>query len=341
MKAGTSLVSGLEAAPALAAAAVRNALARAGLDQAAGVVLFLSGEFSRHPQPAVLAAARQAGCLQVFGMVANGLFTESGWSLDQPAAAALVVGDGAALRLPVGEAGTRMALAGTATLPAEWQQGPPRHGLVNAGAGVWQHSRLAESARCEAEFTGVRCAAALSTGLQLLGDEQVVDAVHAYDVARIGGLSAQDSLRRALPPHLRERSELPLHRVSAVAADGRPIPFLAANADGSLTFALPVAAGEPIRWALRQPLAAEIDMRTSLEPLAAACPNPEFALVFSCIGRGPLFYGNDDLDLLACRQRFPGLPLLGAYGSGQIVAREGRNCQYQNSVVTLLFAPSP
>ena len=174
-----------------------------------------------------------------------------------------------------------------------------------------------------------------------VGDEQVVDAVHAYDVARIGGLSAQDSLRRALPPHLRERSELPLHRVSAVAADGRPIPFLAANADGSLTFALPVAAGEPIRWALRQPLAAEIDMRTSLEPLAAACPNPEFALVFSCIGRGPLFYGNDDLDLLACRQRFPGLPLLGAYGSGQIVAREGRNCQYQNSVVTLLFAPSP
>ena len=88
---------------------MRNALARAGARPGGGRRPFFPANFSRHPQPAVLAAARQAGCLRVFGMVANGLFTESGWSLDQPAAAALVVGDGAILRLPVGEAGTRMA----------------------------------------------------------------------------------------------------------------------------------------------------------------------------------------------------------------------------------------
>jgi hypothetical protein len=52
---------------------------------------------------------------------------------------------------------------------------------------------------------------------------------------------------------------------------------------------------------------------------------PDFALMFSCIGRGPLFYGNDDRDLLAFRERFPGVPLLGAYGSGQIAPVGGKS----------------
>ena len=59
--------------------------------------------------------------------------------------------------------------------------------------------------------------------------------------------------------------------------------------------------------------------------------------MFSCIGRGPLFYGDDDRDLLAFRQRLPNTPLIGAYGSGQIAPANGRNRLFQNSVMTLLF----
>jgi small ligand-binding sensory domain FIST len=114
------------------------------------------------------------------------------------------------------------------------------------------------------------------------------------------------------------------------------VPILAANADGSLTLAEALEPGEPLRWAIRQPLSAEQDMRQSL--LAAVNPGkkPDFGLMFSCLGRGPLFYGNDDRDLLAFREIFPGVPLVGAYGSGQIAPAADGNRLFQNAVVTLL-----
>jgi small ligand-binding sensory domain FIST len=59
--------------------------------------------------------------------------------------------------------------------------------------------------------------------------------------------------------------------------------------------------------------------------------------MFSCIGRGPLFYGDDDRDLLAFRQQFPDTPLLGAYGSGQIAPAGAQNRLFHNSVITLLI----
>ena len=40
--------------------------------------------------------------------------------------------------------------------------------------------------------------------------------------------------------------------------------------------------------------------------------------MFSCIGRGPYFYGGDDRDLALLCRRFPGLPVLGTYSTGQI-----------------------
>lgn len=84
MTAATALVTGLEADPQLAEAAVHQALSQAGLARANGLVLLLSREFSRHASQAVLAAARAAGCLQVVGSTAHGLFTEAGWVSTSP-----------------------------------------------------------------------------------------------------------------------------------------------------------------------------------------------------------------------------------------------------------------
>ena len=64
MKAATSLVTGVRPAPELAEEAVDNALDKAGLDRASQVLLFLSHDFARQPQPAVIAAARAAGCIR-------------------------------------------------------------------------------------------------------------------------------------------------------------------------------------------------------------------------------------------------------------------------------------
>jgi small ligand-binding sensory domain FIST len=99
---------------------------------------------------------------------------------------------------------------------------------------------------------------------------------------------------------------------------------------------LPLAPGESVAWAIRQPLAAEQDMRTALAAVVDPERPAEFALMFSCLGRGPLFYGDDDRDLLVFREHCPGVPMLGAYGAGQIAPSEGGNRLFRNSVVTLL-----
>ena len=59
--------------------------------------------------------------------------------------------------------------------------------------------------------------------------------------------------------------------------------------------------------------------------------------MFSCIGRGPLFYGSEDRDLQAYVESFPGLPLIGAYGTGQIVPAAKVNHLFHNTALTVLF----
>lgn len=343
MKVGSGLVSGLQPTPDLAAGAVRNALHGAGLERADQVLLFLTRDFVRHAQPAIVAAARAAGTLQVSGCTAYGLLTERGWLLDQPGAAALVFAQ------PTPDhserSGPLLSFSSHHTLPHDWISLPARAGLLDAEAASWAHGRLAGTPGAEICLPGVHARVACSPGLRLLGLPLTVNATTGYDLRQLGGLAAIDSLRRSLPGEL--RADPPLHQiVIARAADEPAVPVLSINADGSLTLAEALAVGDAVHWAIRQPLSAERDMRRSLlsalpgEPPTGAVDAenpPDFALMFSCLGRGPLFYGNEDRDLLAFREQFPGVPLLGAYGSGQIAPVGNRNRLFQNTVVTLLY----
>lgn len=350
MKAATSLVAGRRAEPALAEAAVQAALAEAGLSRADQVILFLSREFSRHAQPAVLAAARAAGCLSVSGCTASGLLTERGWHLDQPAAAALVLATDDA---PPEAAAPVLSYSGHSRLPFDWQAGVVRAGLIDAEAATWSHGRVADDGCAECRLPGLTARIVRSGGLRRQGEPLAVDASLAFDVQRIGGRTAADSLFRALPAEWRARP--PLHQIAALRdVDGPGIAILSINADGSLSLAEALHPGETINWAIRQPLAAEEDIRQALQaarddfPTAATIESkagprvdgkkpPNFAFMFSCIGRGPLFYGGEDRDLLAFRDIFPGTPLIGAYGSGQITPLVGGNQLFQNTALTLLF----
>jgi small ligand-binding sensory domain FIST len=332
MKVASSLASGPHPLPELAATAVRQALAHAGLARADNVLLFLTRDFARHAQPALVAAARAAGSLQVGGCTAYGLLTEDGWLLDQSGAAALVVGETemAAPGAPL------LSFSGHGTLPWGWQSGAPRAGLLDSDAAAWAHGRLVEDSCAEARLPGLRARIACSTGLRLLGEPLTVDAASGYDLQRCGGLPAGASLQRHLPPELRQNP--PLHRLVVVLDAGVPgIPILGLNGDGSLNLAAALTPGTRMHWAIRQPLAAEQDMRQALSVAVNPEKVPDFAVMFSCLGRGPLFYGNDDRDLLAFREQFPGVPLIGAYGCGQIAPAAGENRLFQNTVVTLLY----
>lgn len=336
MKFASGLASGQRTAPELAAQAVREALATAGLQRASNVLLFLTRDLARQAQPAVLAAARAAGCLQVFGSTASGLFTERQLLLDQPGAAALVMNeqDGT---LP--DQGCMLSLSGHSALPFAWQGDTARAGLLDTDALTWAQARVSDNACAEYRLPRLKVHQALSTGLRPLSAALAVEICAAYELRQIAGQPALAALRRCLPAELREHP--PWHQIALLRhADEPGIAILSANADGSLTLAEALEPGEKIVWAIRQPLACEQDMHQSLIAASQQMPRPAFGLMFSCIGRGPLFYGGEDLDQHAFRSRFPGVPLLGAYGSGQIASNAGKNRLFHNSVVTLLFEGS-
>lgn len=364
MSIATALVTGNEATAQLAETAVRQALARAGLQTANGVLLFLTPDFARQAQTCVTAAARSASCLQVAGGIAAGVFTEEGWVLDRPAAAAMVFGD--AFSLAPSDEGSDAAAALFSytgdTLPAEWRQLPHRFGGsfsggVGSGApAVWQGGRVSAAQRCTLAISGASVELGVSSGLRLLAPAQRVEAVCAYDVEEIGQRSALASLLRVLPPAWRDAADtaaLPLHQLCAVLIDDaaggdaqaalgagrfRPVAIVAVNVDESLTLAERTQPGQRLAWAIREPETSAADMRRSLAQLAATTNDAAAALVFSCIGRGPYFYGREDEDLALFHSYFPRLPLLGVYGTGQLAPGcNGANRLLQNSVVAALL----
>ena len=382
MNAASALITGNEPLPALAEHAVREALARAGHQRANSVVLFLSGEFTRHAHTTVLAAARAAQCTQVFGGIAAGLCTETGWALDRPAAAAMVLCGPfslASAEVPMAPVidtlNTLSALAPhpaapllcctSSPFPSEWANsrrfGTHFHG--NAGhSAVWQLGRLVEHGCVEARVLGASIDLALSTGLRSIGTALPVDSVRGYDLLSLGGQPALESLLRLLPADWRDRHPLPLHLINATIGDAgeaagvQAAAVISTNADLSVTLTVPLQPGQSLCWAIRQPLAAEAEMRDALACLplksgatgstrstdsAGSLLTPDFGMFFSCIGRGPYFYGDDDRDLAAVIERFPGMPLIGTYGTGQIAFSGDTSRQLQNSVVTALFSETP
>jgi small ligand-binding sensory domain FIST len=363
MTVATALISGNDPSPQLAEAAVAAALARAGLTRANGVLLFMTPDFSRSARHAVTAVARRAQCTQVAGGIAAGVLTEEGWALDRPAAAVMVFGGELSLgALGRSERGAEAVLSYCAEIfPPEWRLDAPRFGATFASdlsAGVaaaamlapaWQNSRVAEDRRCNVQIAGAKIDVGVSTGLQILGEALTVEQSHAYDVERIGGSSARDSLYRMLPATFAEHGHP--HALTALLVEdveptlesgARPIAIVTANADGTVTLAERVKAGQRIAWAIRHASAAQSDMRACVDRLAAKTGNPVAALMFSCIGRGPYFYSGDDLDLALLRGRFAGLPIIGTYGTGQIASfgsgERWQNRELNNSVVTALLS---
>jgi len=344
MNAGSGLASGAEALPELAARAVAEALEQAGLERANSVLLFLSSHFDRQPQPAVVAAARAAGCLAVTGMTAPGVFTERAWSLDQPTAAALVLGGPYALAGARPESDLTLVLSDLTVMPSHWQGGNRRLGPLAPEAKLWDHGRAAAAGKVECAIGGSRATTLVAPGLRPLAGIEIVDGVRGHDLLQVGHFSAVESLVRALPPELRDERPLPVHRL-AVLRDGQPdspaIPLLSINQDGSITLAQQLQVGDSLAWSLRQSLAQESDWQQRLEAAVANHGQPDFAVAFACIGRGPLADGGEYRDMQTWRRHCPDVPLIGAHVSGQVGPglrdHQPANLQWQNALAAALF----
>lgn len=370
MSLASALMVGNDAVPQLAENAFREALARTGDKQANSVLLYLTSEFTHQAQAVVTAVARVARSTQISGGIAAGVFTERAWVLDRPAAAVMVLTGELSLAPPeppsasVTAANTMLISGASNHLPVEWAVQPPRCGgsygghLGHGELLTWHLARLA--AHSSVRLVGGRIDIAVSRGWQILTEPLRVDATRGYDLQQVGGVKALGSLLRHLPPELRSDAHLPLAAVCAVTfvdrqtpndragaqvalSDGRaqPLAIIAGNADQSLTLADRLLPGQFMAWAARTPLATIDDMRHSLARLSLPTPAPCGALVFSCIGRGPYFYDGDDRDVDCLRERFPGLPLIGTYGTGQLAPDSVTGWRrLQNAVVSALISPT-
>ncbi len=363
MTLATALVSGNDPEPQLAEAAIEQAMEKSGLSHAEGVLLFLTPEFARHAQAIVTATARRTQCMQVAGGIASGVFTESGWALDRPAAAAMVLGGRFSLGYSDHPDEPILSYAGS-SIPPVWSVSGRRFGgtfgstfairPADANAIVWQQARLAGDTGCSVQLHGTGIDFGISRGWQQLAEPQTVERSQGYDVQQLGNTTALKSLVKVLPDAFRREPERHLHQIVALVGNPSeeeailtPAAIISANADGTMTLAERIEPGQRLAWAIRLPETAEAEMRETVEKLAQSQKTrglpPSGALMFSCIGRGPFFYGGEDRDLKAFTERFPGLPIIGIYGTGQIAPLGDRsgsgNGQFQNSVVTALVTP--
>jgi FIST C domain len=363
--AATGFASSPEARPELAAHAVTTALARCGCEVASSIVLLLTPHFARQPQAAIGAAARAGNCLQVFGGTTPGVFTEQAWTLDQPAAAALVLCDDLALAPPAEDA-PRLSLAMPDALDAAWlHTAQPRFGALATGdehhavSAVWNHGKWQVEGRCEAGLRGAQFELAVSRGMQAISGALEVGDVDGYELLLLGDKPPLQTLLERLPPELRDaddRSDLTSGLFFAAVidaevgleraiAEGRYslLPILSVNGgEGTVTLGAELEPGTTMFWALRHPLAAETELRRGIMLLQEqrAGQTPEFALLFSCLGRGPYFYGGSDHDLAVLINRYPGLPVLGGYCGGEIAPLPGGNSILSYSAIAALAYPN-
>ena len=202
-------------------------------------------------------------------------------------------------------------------------------------------------------MAGANGVVGVSQGVRALSEPLAITQASGYDVISLGQQPAMNVLTRELPLDLRSEDSLPLHLLMAGIIYGDPAtaiaegrfrlaPIISANAeDRSVTLSARLTPGEQMFWAVRQPLAAERDMRLTIDRLQQELDAPpDFGLLFPCMGRGPYFYGGVDRDLDLVKQRFPDMPLIGFYGNGEIGPLDGANQLLQYAAVLGLFAGS-
>ncbi|PKO26188.1 MAG: hypothetical protein CVU35_00575 [Betaproteobacteria bacterium HGW-Betaproteobacteria-8] len=334
MTIATGLSIGSEASSELASQAVEQAMERANIKVAGSVLLILTSEFARDPLPALRAASKAANCMQVMGCSATGLFTEDDWVLDAPAAAAMVFPDSTVFEQPSPTDASQLllTLAAPNAINTTWMTTPGiRFGGVSGDAtgqgpfSVWQHGKGVALGHCEAAVHGVKGAVAAAHGLRVLNMPKPVTALSGHDLLALDGKKALHSLQSA-----REGYEaLPMHYIMAVFADSAEsisegnyqiAPLVSGNDDAmSVTLAKQLKAGQFLSWAIRDTDAALADLQqTAINLEIKLAARPDFALFFSCLGRGPYFYGGMDRDLSLLTTKFPGMPIIGFYGNGEI-----------------------
>ena len=367
MKVATGLAIGKSATPELAAQAVAMAMQKAEITQPSSVLLFLTSEFAADPQSAIKAAAKAASCTQVIGCSATGIFTEEDWVIDSPAAAAMVFSALNFSQSPAETTSQQNKLLLTLTAPnainTTWlnpdglNQPALRFGGVSGDAighgpfSVWQNGKGTTQGYCEVALNNTVMVVAASHGLKIISSPRKITAMKGNDLLRLASQPALATLSTAWQKHAKTTDAPPYHQLMAVYAnkasalergDYNLASIIIENTEAaSVTLTKSLQVGDWLSWAIRDVDAAQVDIvKTAGELKQQLGTEPEFAMLFSCLGRGPYFYNGQDQDLALLKTLFPKLPIIGFYGNGEIAPINGINELLQYSAVLGLFAES-
>jgi hypothetical protein len=234
----------------------------------------------------------------------------------------------------------RLTLSTLSEADPHWiADGSRRFGTLASGSETqlegqaWSHGKVAAQGRVEIGLHGGKAHVAVSRGIRFLSSAQEVTDSDNFELFEIDGKPALNHLLQRLDSAMVRLEPLPLQLIFAVLPDpdlpedeakaaGRYqlLPIMSINRDErSVSLASPVPRGAVICWAIREPSSAELEMTSTLDGLAGEIEKPPaFGLMFSCIGRGPYFYQGHDRDSSLVREKFPGMPLIGVYGAGEI-----------------------
>jgi small ligand-binding sensory domain FIST len=365
MKVATGLAIGAQAKPELAAKAVESAMLKANIHAPSSVLLFLTSEFAADPQTAIKAAAKAASCTQIIGCSATGIFTDEDWVIDSPAAAAMVFSDLNFSHPTANKSHDNLLLTLTAPNainttwlnPLEHDANELKFGGVSGDAtghgpfSVWQNGKGTTQGYCEVKLNNVNGAVAATHGLKILSPPRKITACNGHDLLKVANTPALTSLTSAWQKHDKSSADLPYHQLMIVHASKASAlergeynlaSIIIANKDNdSITLTKPLQEGDWLSWAIRDIDAAQIDIVKTASGLRRQLDaEPEFGLLFSCLGRGPYFYNGTDQDLALIKTLFPGLPIIGFYGNGEIAPINGVNELLQYSAVLGLFTQS-
>ncbi|ABE49120.1 FIST N-terminal domain-containing protein [Methylobacillus flagellatus] len=362
MKVGTGLTRGRQPLPGLAVQAVRQAMDQAGLDIANSVLLFLSENFAQNPQPALRAAAKAASTTQVSGCSAPGIFTQDEWVLDGSAAAALVLGDDAAISLARGRKDEiLLTLAAPNAFNSSWMMSPGIcfGGVAGDATGqgrfsVWNNGKASSAGHCQLILEGAAGVVDVAHAVKPMSVPQRIEQASRHDLLVLSSQSgprqsAWSSLTSALGGQdIDDHAGMPCRRVMLMLAEHEAellrrecqlIPIVGADAVAqSVTLTKKAVPGNWCAWGVLDRDAAQQHLDAKIVSMGARLRDePAFGLMFSCLARGPHFYDGVDQDIALLKRYYPSMPVIGFYGNGEIAPLNGRNVLWQNSVVLGLF----
>ena len=86
-------------------------------------------------------------------------------------------------------------------------------------------------------------------------------------------------------------------------------------------------------------MAAHAGLEAALDDLArrTAGHTPRFGLYFAGESRGHALFGGKDREVAAIRKRFPGLPVAGFFGRGEIAPVDGANRAHAHAGVFVVY----